>query len=217
VPIEVIAEIGLLIALALAAALVLRRMSAAAETARQRRRHEAMVSGIESRATGMLDPLITRLEDVRRGVGDRSVAAAEVSHALEVLEATADEVRGHGAGPGSMPEVGKLADALDRAVRALDLVDHGLRGLHDPRSPGGLESQTVLKRGILALRHALGGIDSTTRAAAPAFPLAPTLVASAFEARATGPGRDGGHAPEDGARPTAAPIPEDVVTRPDPA
>jgi hypothetical protein len=217
VPIEVVAEIGLLIALALAAALVLRRMSAAAETARQRRRAEAMVSGIESRATDVLDPLITRLEEVRRGVGDRAVAAAEVSGALEVLGTAADEMRGHHAGPGSTPEVGELADALDRAVRALDLVDHGLRGLHDPRSPGGLESQTALKRGILALRHALAGIDSTTRAAAPAFPLAPTLVASAFESRVPEPGRDGGHGPGDGSRPTAAPVPEDVVSGPDPA
>ena len=56
-----------------------------------------------------------------------------------------------------------IVGELERAVRALDLLDHGLRTALEGRRDSGAEAQVSLKRGTLNLRHARDAVARVAR------------------------------------------------------
>lgn len=142
-----------LLALSGLGALTVRRMTELAARTRDLERFQRGVTGIGARLTATVDPMVARLDELRRLTGDPQGLAEDAGPTLATLEGLATEARALRA---PAPLVGRLiaiVAELDRAARAADLVDHGLKTLLTGRGLS-QEALTSLKRGALNLRHA---------------------------------------------------------------
>lgn len=162
-----------LAALSLVAAIVLRRVAALAGDTRGLQQLQQDLAGVERRLATVVEPLVARLDEVRRGARDPAELAPELDAARTALRALAKEARTIQP-PGALAErVQQLVWELDRAVRAADMAGHGVTTLGDirNRSIGSTEAQVALKRGTLGLRHAreaVGTIVATMSSLSPA-------------------------------------------------
>jgi hypothetical protein len=108
-----------------------------------------------TRVTTSLDGVAGRIDGVRR----RTVAADAIGDSLvaatTAVERYGDEARSiPGLGPAAEVRAALIAD-LDRAARALEMVEHGCTILASARVGGReLEAQTAIKRGYLNILHA---------------------------------------------------------------
>lgn len=189
-----------LAALSGVAAIVLRRMGALAGGTRELRRLQEDVAGIDRRLTTVVDPLVGRLDEVRRGASDPAELVPEVNAARTALRALAKEARTVKAPPALSDRVQQLLWELDRGVRAADMAGHGVETLAASRSrtASGTEAHVALKRGTLGLRHAR---EAVARVVAGVESLSPAEVRSM---PTTGSGRFSGIATPD--------LDEDLVT-----
>jgi hypothetical protein len=141
-------------ALSLAAAFVLRRVASLAGGTHELERLQSDVVSIHERLTETVEPLVGRLDEVRRGVMDPALASTEVDAAratLRTLSRQAHELKG----PTALADrVQQLVWEVDRAVRAADMAGHGISQMGRARHDVGTEAHTALKRGTLGLRHA---------------------------------------------------------------
>jgi len=165
---------ALLVALLALFLRVSRRMSTLAARTHDLERIQAAVDSIDRRLAAACDPLIGRLDAVRR----RSMEPADVVRDLEPARAMLQELAVETrelqlpallAGQGAV-----MIHETERAVRAADLVAYGLDAMLAVRGNRDLEAQTSLKRGALNLRHAR---ESFARAAAEIAALQPTDLA----------------------------------------
>jgi hypothetical protein len=146
--------LALLVALAVVAVLALRRTAELAAGPRELERYQAEVASIEARLTAIVVPLVGRLDDLRRLAGDPAALAEEIGPTMASLQGLAAVARGL-QGPAPLAGMTRaLVAELERAARAADLVDHGLRTLLAGRDTFTQEAQVSLKRGALNLRHA---------------------------------------------------------------
>jgi hypothetical protein len=146
--------LAVIVALAVVAVLALRRTAELAAVPRDLERYQADVASIEARLTALVVPLVGRLDDLRRLAGDPSSLAEDIGPAIGTLQSLAAVARGL-QGPAPLAGTTRLLVAeLERAARAADLVDHGLRTLLAGRDTFTQEAQVSLKRGALNLRHA---------------------------------------------------------------
>src|SRR5512141_738045 len=138
------------------AAIVLRRMGALAGGTRELQRLQADVAGIDRRLATVVDPLVGRLDEVRRGASDPAGLVPELDAARTALRALAKEARTIKAPAALADRVQQLLWELERAVRAADMAGHGVETMAASRSRNatGTEAQVALKRGTLGLRHA---------------------------------------------------------------
>jgi hypothetical protein len=148
------AWLALLAGLALLAALVLRRMGRLIARTRELEGFQNAARRLDRRFGAAADPLVVRLDELRRHSGDPQGLAELLQPASETLRAAAAEVKAL-RGPAQLrAEALGLARELDRAIRATEMVEHGLDALMAVRRGRELEAQTSLKRGALNLRHA---------------------------------------------------------------
>jgi hypothetical protein len=141
-------------ALGIVAALVVRRMSQLAGRTRELERFQQAVTQLDLEFEAATRPVVAALDEIRRHAGDPGALA-------DALPATSDAIHRCMADTRALRPPAILAEhaaalvlELERAVRALQLVEHGLDALRTGRGPRELEAQVSLKRGALYLRHA---------------------------------------------------------------
>jgi hypothetical protein len=151
-----------------------RRMSVLIARTRDLEQVQRSVESIDLRLAAVTDPLVARLDELRRRTGDPQALARELEPAQATLQDLAAETRAL-----RLPEVlagqaAVMVHETERAVRAAALVEHGLQAMLAARGNRELEAQTSLKRGALNLRHAR---EAFGRAAADVAALRPADVA----------------------------------------
>jgi hypothetical protein len=111
--------------------------------------------------------LSEEVDAVRRGLRPGTEISADLTQAMATTAAFAAEARVIGAPPEGRALLAAIVEELERAGRAVEMIDHGcqLRDIgtrreHDP------EAQTSIKRGYLNLLHARESIADHAHAVA---------------------------------------------------
>ncbi|HEY7590055.1 MAG TPA: hypothetical protein VH723_03630 [Candidatus Limnocylindrales bacterium] len=148
-----------LVALALAILIVARRAAKllleSRDTARFREETADLVARIEQSLSGVGG----RIDAVRRQTVPAESIAESIAAAREAVSRYEAEARAlHG--PGAATEIrDAIAAELERAARALEMVDHGCGIIASAVGGRGLEGQTSIKRGYLNVLHAREAIS----------------------------------------------------------
>ena len=143
-----------LVVLAALFLLTLRRLSTLVGRTRTLERYQKQSAQLARRLSATADPFVAQLDEIRRRSGDPRGLAEAIPGAQDALRAIADEGRAMKVPTGIAREGTAFVVELERAVRAAELVGHGLDALVADRGGRDLEAQTSLKRGALNLRHA---------------------------------------------------------------
>lgn len=143
----------ILAVLGIAAALVLRRMSQLAARTRQLEGFQRAATDLDRRFAAAAGPVVDALDEIRRRAGDPQLLAEALPAASDTILAITAEARA--ARPPAMlaEHAAAMVRELERAARAMELVEHGLASMLVARGPRELEAQVALKRGALNLRH----------------------------------------------------------------
>jgi hypothetical protein len=143
------------IALAAASVIILRRAGRLIANTREIQGFRSTVRDLNERIGLSLDGAAQRIDAVRRqqlpadGLGD-TVAATR-----DAVTRYAEEARALKGPPEAAAIARDIVSDLDRAKRAIDMVEHGATILASVRRGGReLEAQTSIKRGYLNLIHA---------------------------------------------------------------
>ncbi len=144
----------LLAILAFAAALILRRMGRLIARTRELEGFQRSARQLDRTFGATADPMVASLDELRRHTGDPQGLVGLLGPGSETLRAAAAEARALRPPARLRSEAQGLARELDRAIRATEMVEHGLDALLAVRGGRELEAQTSLKRGALNLRHA---------------------------------------------------------------
>jgi hypothetical protein len=151
----VLVPIGAFVLLVALFVIVLRRAGRVVARSRDLEQFRTSVREIEGRIGQSLDGAIGRIDDVRRQRIDAGEIAETITAATEAVRLYGDEVRTLSGPPEALRIRDDLADELERAGRALGMVEHGAAILAAVRRGGReLEAQTSIKRGYLNLLHA---------------------------------------------------------------
>jgi hypothetical protein len=151
--------LGVLAAMAVSAVVVLRRIARLINRTRELERFQQAADALDRRFAAAADPLVAALDDIRRHAGNPQALAEQLPPAAEALRGAATEARALRP-PAPLVEASTaLVRELDRAVRASELVEHGLAALLAVRGNRELEAQVSLKRGALNLRHSRGAFS----------------------------------------------------------
>ena len=160
------------IALAAASVIILRRAGRLIANQREIQSFRSMVRDLNERIGMSLDGAAQRIDGVRRqqlsaeGLGDTVAATGDA------ISRYADEARALKGPPEAAAIARDIVSDLDRAKRAIDMVEHGATILASVRRGGReLEAQTSIKRGYLNLIHAR---EAIARHAARAEDLEPS-------------------------------------------
>jgi hypothetical protein len=159
-----------LVALLVLFMLPVRRLSVLMGRTRDLERYQKLVKQLDRRLGEVADPFVTQLDEIRRRSGEPRTLGESLPGVQDALRAIAAEGRGAKVPRGLSREAGAFTVELERAVRAGDLVGHGMDALLADRGSRELEAQTSLKRGALNMRHAR---EASTRLAAEIVALRP--------------------------------------------
>lgn len=114
----------------------------------------ATIDDLVDRSEAVLGPICERVDAVRRFSLDGEELLPELERAQQAAGLLVSEARAIRSPLGTQQISRTIADELERAGRALDMVEHGCRLMgsnrgrqHDP------EAQTSVKRGYLNLLH----------------------------------------------------------------
>jgi hypothetical protein len=158
--------IAAIVALALAVMIVLRRWARLVAETRNTEQFRTSVSDLAARIDQSLGGVGGRIDAVRRHTAGAEDIAENIAAARDAVARYEVEARAlHGpAGANELRDA--IVAELERAARALEMVDHGCAIL---ASAGGgtreLEAQTSIKRGYLNLIHAREAIARHAEAA----------------------------------------------------
>ena len=143
------------IALAAASVIILRRAGRLIANQREIQSFRSTVRDLNERIGMSLDGAAQRIDGVRRqqlsaeGLGDTVAATGDA------ITRYADEAKALKGPPEAAAIARDIVSDLDRAKRAIDMVEHGATILASVRRGGReLEAQTSIKRGYLNLIHA---------------------------------------------------------------
>ena len=164
-PLLILPLIAFLI-LALLFALVLRRAGRFLAATRDAERFRRQVDDLAGRVEISLAEISDRIDAVRRGQLGADQVGDDVVASLEAVGKYADEARGlHPPREGSRIRE-EIIGELERAGRALQMVEHG-RAIQASARAGGreIEAQTSIKRGYLNVLHAREAIAHQAKAA----------------------------------------------------
>jgi hypothetical protein len=160
------------IALAAASVIILRRAGRLIANQRAIQTFRTTVRDLDERIGMSLDGAAQRIDGVRRqqlsaeGLGDTVAATGDA------ITRYSDEARALKGPPEATAIARDIVSELDRAKRAVDMVEHGATILASVRRGGReLEAQTSIKRGYLNLIHAR---EAIARHAARADDLEPS-------------------------------------------
>jgi hypothetical protein len=136
-------------------ALLLRRVWALVVESRQMGEFRRHVRDLASRIDGALDAIIGQIDRVRRHQADAATIMSALDRTLELLPTLGDEARALQGPPVTATARTALVGEIDRAERALQMVEHGVAIL----STAGagyrqVEAETAIKRGYLNVVHA---------------------------------------------------------------
>lgn len=146
--------VALVAALAALALLVFRRTGVIAARSREANTARQLVTGFVARVDAVLGPIIERVDTVRRRTADASAIADDLEAAQDAVAGLTDEARQLSVPLGLVDVRGAIVGELERAGRALSMVEHGCGILTAARLRGReLEGQTAIKRGYLNLLH----------------------------------------------------------------
>lgn len=173
----VLLPIAAFIALVAGLAVVLRGTGRIVARTREVERFKSTVKDLAARAEVSLDGAADEIDAVRRRQVDPTAILETIVAAVDAVQRYADEARAlHGPRRAQQIRTDLIAE-LERAERALGMVEHGTSLMATARrGPRELEAQTSIKRGYLNLihareaivRHALEAQEIQTDAAAAA-------------------------------------------------
>jgi hypothetical protein len=151
----VLLPITAFLALTIGFAIVLRRAGRIVARTREIEGFRSSVRDLTTRIDQSLEGAAGRIDAVRRGQLGADVIGPTIEAATDAVTRYTEEARAL-KGPAVAAEVrDALVEDLERAERALGMVDHGAGILAQVRRRGReLEAQTSIKRGYLNLIHA---------------------------------------------------------------
>jgi hypothetical protein len=151
--------------------LFLRRAGRLGAATRDVERFRRQVGDLASRAEVSLAEMSVRIDAVRRGSVAASGLTDDLTASLDAAQRYADEARGLRAPHDGYLIRDALVSELERARRALEMVEHGCTIQSTMRAGSrGLEAQTAIKRGYLNLLHAREAIARHAQEAAALVP-----------------------------------------------
>jgi hypothetical protein len=152
---RIILPLALFLVLAALFVLFLRRASLLVAATREHDRFTRSITDLDRRMGTTLDPVVRKLDLVRRHEVGPEELGEVLSRATDDLRRQAEDARGLRAPRGLRDVPSSFARELERAERAVGLAEHGRSGLVATRGgPRELEAQTSLKRAALNLRNA---------------------------------------------------------------
>ena len=146
--------------------LVLRRAGRFIAATRDVERFRRQVGDLVGRAEISLAEICVRVDAVRRGSLGADEVADDLAASIDAVGRYEDEARGlHPPKDGVTIREAIVAE-LERAARALEMIEHG-RGIQASARSGGreIEAQTAIKRGYLNVLHAREAIAHQAKAA----------------------------------------------------
>lgn len=147
------------------------RMSTLTTRTRDLEEFQAAVDSLDRRFGGVALPLLRGLDEARRHAGDPTGLRELVMEAQLVVDELTGETTALAAPEGLAPVVTAMTGDLERAARAVMLVEHGLGMMVNKSIGRDLEAQTSLKRGALNLRHARDAFGERARRVADLRPV----------------------------------------------
>jgi hypothetical protein len=147
-------------ALAAATAIVLRRAGTIVARTREIEGFRSAVTDLAARVDTSLAGAAERIDGVRRGQVGADTVGPTIEASADAVSRYLDEAHELKAPPAGVAIRDGIIEDLERAGRALEMVDHGVAILLQVRRRGReLEAQTSIKRGYLNLLHAREAID----------------------------------------------------------
>ncbi len=169
----ILLPVAAFVALALGIAIVLRRAGRLVARTRELEGFRSSVRDLTARIDQSLEGAVGRIDAVRRGQFGADTIGPTIEAATDAVKRYADEAGAIKGPPPSVVIRDAIVAELERAERALEMVDHGAKILTQVRRRGReLEAQTSVKRGYLNLVHAREAIIRHA-AAADALELPP--------------------------------------------
>jgi hypothetical protein len=153
-PLAALLWVAVLVALGALFAKTYGRMSTLTTRTRDLEQFQGAVDSLDRRFEGVTLPLLRGLDEARRHAGDPTGLRELVLEAQTVVDELTGETTKLVAPEGLAPVVAAMIRDLERATRAVLLVEHGLGMMANKSIGRDLEAQTSLKRGALNLRHA---------------------------------------------------------------
>lgn len=148
------------VALAAATAIVLRRAGRIVARTREVESFRSAVRDLVARVDTSYEGATSRIDAVRRGQLAADAIGPTIEAATDATERYLEEARALHGPPAAIEIRDDIVAELERAGRALAMVEHGATILAQVRRRGReLEAQTAIKRGYLNLLHAREAID----------------------------------------------------------
>ena len=136
-------------------ALVLRRAGRFVARTRDVERFRRQLGDLATRIETSLGEVCARIDGVRRGQFGADTLADDVAASLDAVGKYADEARALRPPADGVRIRDEIVGELERAGRALQMVEHGRAIQASARSSGReIEAQTSIKRGYLNILHA---------------------------------------------------------------
>ena len=162
----VLLPVSAFLALAIGVAIVLRRAGRIVARTREIEGFRSAVRDLTTRIDQSLEGAAGRIDAVRRGQLGADTIGPTIEAATDAVARYADEARALKGPPAGIPIRDAIVEELERAERALGMVDHGAKILAQVRRRGReVEAQTSIKRGYLNLVHAREAIVRHAEAA----------------------------------------------------
>ncbi len=163
------------VVLAVVFILFLRRAGRLGAATRDVERFRRQVKDLAARVEVSLAEMSGRIDAVRRGSVAAAALADDLTASLDAVERYAEEGRGLRAPQDGDAIRDAIVAELERARRALEMVEHGCTIQATVRAGSrGLEAQTAIKRGYLNLLHAREAIARYAQEAATLVPIDPS-------------------------------------------
>jgi hypothetical protein len=151
----VLLPVAAFVALAAGVLVVLRRAGRIVARTREVEHFRSAVRDLTTRIDQSLEGAVGRIDAVRRGQMGADTIGPTIEAATDAVTRYADEARALKGPTAGIPIRDAIVEDLERAQRALGMVDHGAKILAQVRRRGReLEAQTSIKRGYLNLVHA---------------------------------------------------------------
>ena len=135
--------------------IVLRRAGRFVAATRDAERFRRQVGDLAQRVETSLAEICARIDALRRGQLGADQVADDVTTSIDAVGQYADEARGLRPPSDAIAIRIEIVAELERAARALEMVEHG-RSIQASARSGGreIEAQTAIKRGYLNVLHA---------------------------------------------------------------
>lgn len=157
--IELVIPLAIFVAMAVVFLVILRRIGLLVADSRESALFSRSVEDLARRIDATLSDTIARVDRLRRKQIDVLEIIEPLDRALEMLLAYGEEARGLGGPPAAAVPTAAFASEIDRADRALQMVEHGAALLGSVSSGHRYaEAQTAMKRGYLNVLHARDSI-----------------------------------------------------------